>query len=75
MSALADKVMELEARLEKLEAYCDYLERAQDAIYEAQSYHVGNLSCPCPSEIDECLHEAEQARDTIAEVLGGVRDL
>ena len=75
MSELVDKVMELEARLESLEAYCDYLERAQDAIHEAQTYHVGNLSCPCPSEIEECLYEAEEARDKIADVLGEVNDL
>ena len=75
MSELADKVMELEARLEELEVYCDYLNRAQDAIHEAQCYHVGTLSSPCASEIEECLHEAEEARDRIADVLGGVNDL
>ena len=80
MSDLSDKVMQLEESLEELEVYCDYLSRALDAIYEAQSnYPMGEgtatLSEPCASEIDECLNEAEEVRDRIAEVLEEVRDL
>ena len=33
MSDLADKVMQLEESFEQLETYCEYLERAQDAIH------------------------------------------
>ena len=80
MSDLAEKIMQLEESFEELESYCDCLERAQDAIYEALSHFpVGQGTTgvvePCASEIEECLHQAEQARDEIAEVLDGVRDL
>ena len=80
MSDLADKVMQLEELFEELEVYCDYLSRAQDAIHEAQAYFptgegTTTVAEPCASEIEECLHQAEEARDRIAEVLEEVRDL
>jgi len=80
MSDLADKVMQLEESFEQLETYCDYLQRAQDAIHEAQfNFPTGEgtatVSEPCASDIEECLHQAEGARDKIAEVLEEVRDL
>tara|TARA_A100001201_G_scaffold59837_4_gene57293 strand:+ start:675 stop:917 length:243 start_codon:yes stop_codon:yes gene_type:complete len=80
MSELADKVMQLEESFEQLETYCEYLERAQDAIHEAQSHFptgegTVNVTEPCSSEIEDCLYEAEAARDKIAEVLEEVRDL
>ena len=70
MSELADKIMVLESKLEELEAYCDYLERARDAIHDAQSQHSvlnayssNTLPYPCESEIEECFNEAEEERE------------
>ena len=81
MSELADKIIVLEGKLQELEAYCEYLERAQDAIHDAQSQHSvvdayqGSLPYPCASEVEECFNEAEAERDRIAELLAEVDDI
>lgn len=82
MSELADKIIVLESKLEELEAYCEYLERARDAIHDAQSQHSvlnsykGNdLPYPHDSEVEECLSEAEEERDRIADLLAEVDDI
>ena len=81
MSELADKIIVLEGKLQELEAYCEYLERAQDAIHDAQSQHSvvdayqGSLPYPCASEVEECFHAAEEERDRIADLLAEVDDI
>ena len=76
---LAENVESAVIKVKALEEYMDSLQKAQDAIEQAQfaysQHDLGDLCPPCSSEVEECRYEAEAELQRIEEILSQVEEL